>query len=121
MRPAAKSRSQAAKGLVVDGGADAGAGAGGSSGRPVALIVALVAPAMARSARAASWMASASSSGGCGAALIRSAAYHSRLAAETVPTRFSQACAARGDDISVILRDRQVVARGDPSYAYRHC
>ena len=34
---------------------------------------------------------------------------------------YRQACAARGDDIAVILRDRDVVARGRPGYVYRSC
>ena len=34
---------------------------------------------------------------------------------------YRQACAARGDDIAVILRDRDVVAHGRPGYVYRSC
>jgi hypothetical protein len=34
---------------------------------------------------------------------------------------FAAACAAQGRDISVILRDRDVVAPSDPAYAYRTC
>jgi hypothetical protein len=34
---------------------------------------------------------------------------------------FRQACAARGDDISVLLRDRDVVPSGDPGYRYEVC
>ena len=34
---------------------------------------------------------------------------------------FADACADRGDRISVILRDRQVVPRGDPAYVSRTC
>ncbi|WP_308469890.1 endo alpha-1,4 polygalactosaminidase [Kineococcus rubinsiae] len=34
---------------------------------------------------------------------------------------FQQACAARGDQVSVLLRDRDVVARGEPGYRYEVC
>ncbi|WP_375480956.1 endo alpha-1,4 polygalactosaminidase [uncultured Jatrophihabitans sp.] len=34
---------------------------------------------------------------------------------------FARACKARGRSISVILRDRDVVPRGDRDYYYRHC
>jgi hypothetical protein len=34
---------------------------------------------------------------------------------------FAAACADHGDRISVILRDRDVVPRGDPGYVYRAC
>ena len=34
---------------------------------------------------------------------------------------FRRACRKRGDRVSVLLRDRDVVPRGDPSYRYRWC
>ena len=34
---------------------------------------------------------------------------------------FAQACAARGRQISVVLRDRGLVPAGDDAYVYRHC
>jgi hypothetical protein len=34
---------------------------------------------------------------------------------------FTRACKARGRTISVILRDRDVVPKGDPAYRYSHC
>jgi endo-alpha-1,4-polygalactosaminidase (GH114 family) len=34
---------------------------------------------------------------------------------------FRRACAARGTVVSVILRDRDVVPRGDPAYSYHRC
>ncbi len=34
---------------------------------------------------------------------------------------FTRACRARGRSVSVILRDRDVVARGDRAYRYAHC
>ena len=34
---------------------------------------------------------------------------------------YTRACRARGRSISVILRDRDVVPRGDPAYRYAHC
>ncbi len=34
---------------------------------------------------------------------------------------YTQACSARGGTISVILRDRDVVAKGDPAYRYEAC
>jgi len=34
---------------------------------------------------------------------------------------YDAACAARGATISIIHRDRDVVARGRPGYAYRAC
>ncbi len=34
---------------------------------------------------------------------------------------YRQACAARGDQISIILRDRDVVPRGNKNYVYRAC
>ena len=34
---------------------------------------------------------------------------------------FDAACRARGDRISILLRDRDVVPRGEPGYVSRHC
>jgi hypothetical protein len=34
---------------------------------------------------------------------------------------FAQACAARGRQISVVLRDRDLVPAGNEEYVYRHC
>ena len=34
---------------------------------------------------------------------------------------FVQACAARGRQISVVLRDRDLVPAGNDEYVYRHC
>jgi hypothetical protein len=34
---------------------------------------------------------------------------------------FTQACAARGQQISLVLRDRDLVRAGDDGYAYRRC
>ena len=34
---------------------------------------------------------------------------------------WTKACAARGSRISVVLRDRDVVAEGRPGYTYQEC
>ena len=34
---------------------------------------------------------------------------------------YTDACAARGTSISVILRDRDVVVKGQSAYRYEHC
>lgn len=34
---------------------------------------------------------------------------------------FDAACRARGERISILLRDRDVVPRGEPGYVSRHC
>ncbi len=34
---------------------------------------------------------------------------------------YTKACAAQGKDISVILRDRDVVPSGDKAYHYENC
>ena len=34
---------------------------------------------------------------------------------------FTAACSARGDRISIILRDRDVVAKGKAAYRYKTC
>jgi hypothetical protein len=34
---------------------------------------------------------------------------------------FAAACRARGHRISIVLRDRDLVAKGEPGYAYRAC